>query len=222
MKVQRDKLQQYQKKITVIAARETEIARECLRRGDKKKALVALRRKKYQESLLANTDGQLERLEVLVNDVEFAKVQKDVLYGLQQGTSVLKMMQKEMGGVEAVERLLGEAEEARAYSKVRLRIKWRRQVHQRADAGTVGGERDAGGADVKCGRGRGGRGVGGVGAAGQWGQRGCYGQDGRIARGTDYRAAEERVTEREVGEEGEGAGGRGDVGGVMEWDENAF
>jgi charged multivesicular body protein 6 len=118
MKVQRDKLQQYQKKITVITIREKEVARECLRRGDKRRALLALRRKKYQETLLANTDKQLEQLEMLVLDVEFSRVQKDVLYGLKQGTMVLKQMQKEMGGIDQVEKLLAEGEEAKAYQKV--------------------------------------------------------------------------------------------------------
>jgi charged multivesicular body protein 6 len=117
MKTQRDKLHQYQKKITVVTDRETEIARECLRRGDKRKALLALRRKKYQESLLQKTDAQLAQLEILTNDVEFALIQKDVMYGLQQGTAVLKEIHKEMGGVEGVEKLLGESEEAREYQK---------------------------------------------------------------------------------------------------------
>lgn len=119
MKNQRDRLHQYQKRITIITDRETQIAKECLRRGDKKRALLALRRKKYQESLLAKTDAQLGQLEVLTSDVEFALVQKDVLFGLQQGTAVLKEMHKEMGGVEEVEKLLGESEEAQAYTKVR-------------------------------------------------------------------------------------------------------
>ena len=44
-------------------------------------------------------------------------MQKDVLYGLQQGTSVLKQIQKEIGGIEQVEKLLGENEEARAYQR---------------------------------------------------------------------------------------------------------
>lgn len=118
MKTQRDKLQQYQKKITIVTARETEIAKECLRKGKKEKALVALRRKKYQETLLSKTDAQLEQLEILVNDIEFARVQKDVLYGLQQGTVVLKQIHKEMGGVEGVEKLLSDNEEARVYQKV--------------------------------------------------------------------------------------------------------
>ena len=118
MKNQRDKLQQYQKRITIITDRETEIARECLKRGDKKKALLALRRKKYQESLLQKTDQQLAQLEILTNDVEFALVQKDVLFGLQQGITVLNQIHKEMGGIEKVEQLLSDTAEAQAYQRV--------------------------------------------------------------------------------------------------------
>ncbi|KAF2729748.1 SNF7 family protein [Polyplosphaeria fusca] len=117
MKTQRDKLHQYKKRITVITDRETDIARECLRRGDEKKAKLALRRKKYQQTLLEKTDAQLAQLEILTSDVEFALVQKDVLFGLQQGTQVLKEIHKEMGGIENVEKLLGESEEARAYQQ---------------------------------------------------------------------------------------------------------
>ncbi|KAF1838041.1 Snf7-domain-containing protein [Decorospora gaudefroyi] len=117
MKNQRDKLRQYQKRITVLTDREKEIAKECLAKGDTNKAKLALRRKKYQESLLSKTDAQLAQLEILTSDVEFALVQKDVLYGLQQGTAVLKEIHKEMGGIENVEKLLGENEEARAYQE---------------------------------------------------------------------------------------------------------
>ena len=117
MKNQRDKLRQYQKRITVITTRETEIAKECLARGDKAKALLALRRKKYQESLLSKTDSQLDQLEKLTSSVEFALVQKDVLYGLQQGTVVLKQINKEMGGLEGVEKMMEENEEARKYQQ---------------------------------------------------------------------------------------------------------
>lgn len=118
LKNQRDKLHQYQRKVTVLTDRETEIAKECLARNDRRRALLALRRKKYQESLLAKTDGQLAQLEQLTGQVEFALVQKDVLYGLQQGTQVLQTINKEMGGIEHVERLMGESEDARAYQEV--------------------------------------------------------------------------------------------------------
>ncbi|KAJ4368474.1 Vacuolar protein sorting-associated protein 20 [Neocucurbitaria cava] len=117
MKNQRDKLRQYQKRITVLTDREKEIAKECLAKGNTDKAKLALRRKKYQESLLSKTDAQLAQLEQLTSDVEFALVQKDVLFGLQEGTRVLKEIHREMGGIENVEKLLGENEEARAYQE---------------------------------------------------------------------------------------------------------
>ena len=117
MKNQRDRLHQYQQRITLITDRETAVARECLARGDKAKALLALRRKKFQETLLAKTDAQLETLEQLTSNVEFSLVQKDVVYGLQQGTHVLKQIHAEMGGIEKVEKLMGETEDARAYQK---------------------------------------------------------------------------------------------------------
>ncbi|KAI9856637.1 MAG: Vacuolar protein sorting-associated protein 20 [Vezdaea acicularis] len=115
MKNQRDKLHKYQKKISVLTDRETAIAREMLSKGDKKRALLALRRKQYQVSLLAKTDAQLEQLEKLTSSVEFALVQKDVLFGLQQGTNVLNEIHREMGGIDQVEKIMGENEEARAY-----------------------------------------------------------------------------------------------------------
>ncbi|KAH6683282.1 Snf7 family [Halenospora varia] len=117
MKNQRDKLHQYQRRITVLTDREKAIAKEMLAKGDKPKALLALRRKKYQESLLAKTDAQLEQLEKLTSSVEFALVQKDVVFGLQQGTNVLKEIHKEMGGLEHVEKLMGETAEAVAYQQ---------------------------------------------------------------------------------------------------------
>ncbi|RKF71991.1 Charged multivesicular body protein 6 [Golovinomyces cichoracearum] len=117
MKNQRDKLHQYQRRITVLTDRETEIARQMLVKGDKRKAKLALRRKKYQESLLAKTDAQLEQLEILTRSVEFALVQKDVIYGLQQGTSVLETIHKEIGGIQHVEKLMGDTTEAITYQK---------------------------------------------------------------------------------------------------------
>ncbi|CAK7232600.1 Vacuolar protein sorting-associated protein 20 [Sporothrix curviconia] len=115
LKIQRDKLHQYQRRVTVLTNRETDIAREMLAKGDKKRALLALRRKKYQESLLAKTDAQLEQLEKLTSNVEFALIQKDVVFGLQQGTKVLQEIHREMGGLAHIEKLMGDTADAIAY-----------------------------------------------------------------------------------------------------------
>jgi charged multivesicular body protein 6 len=120
LKNQRDKLHQYQKRVIVLTDRETAIAKQCLARNDRRRALLALRRKKYQESLLAKTDAQLEQLEQLTGQVEFALVQKDVVYGLQQGTQVLRAINKEMGGIQGIEKLMGETDDARSYQEVKV------------------------------------------------------------------------------------------------------
>lgn len=67
MKIQRDKLKQYQRRIQTVLNRESEIARQCLKQGDKRRALLALRQRKYQETLLTKTDDQLMTLEQLVS-----------------------------------------------------------------------------------------------------------------------------------------------------------
>ena len=66
MKIQRDKIKIYQKRIQVVLDREHEIAKQCLQNGDKSRARLALRRRKYQEQLLSKADAQLDTLEQLV------------------------------------------------------------------------------------------------------------------------------------------------------------
>ncbi|THH04158.1 hypothetical protein EW145_g5731 [Phellinidium pouzarii] len=116
LKLQRDKLKQYQKKIQTVLDREHEIARQHLRAGNKQRAVVALRKRKYQESQLAKSDSQLESLEQLVATIEFSLVQASVLHGLKQGNDVLKAIHKDMNP-ESVERLLDETAEAQAYQR---------------------------------------------------------------------------------------------------------
>lgn len=122
-----------------------------MRDGNKQKALLALRKKKYQESLLAKTDQQLAQLEALTSDVEFALVQKDVVFGLKQGTAVLKAIHKEMGGLEKVELIMGESEEAQAYQKVSIHFSIYINVCSMLANACVGSQRDAGRQNVEPG-----------------------------------------------------------------------
>ncbi|GAA6057224.1 hypothetical protein JCM3770_003271 [Rhodotorula araucariae] len=116
LKLQRDKLKQYQRRIEVVLAREREIAAESLRQGNKHRALIALRQKKYQETLLSQTDSQLETLQKLVQSIEFSLVEKDVLFGLKQGNEVLKQLNKEMD-LATVEKLMDDTREGIAYQE---------------------------------------------------------------------------------------------------------
>jgi division protein CdvB (Snf7/Vps24/ESCRT-III family) len=66
LKLQRDKLKQYSKRIQIVLNREKELAKEALASGDKQRALLILRRRKYQEQVLVKADQQLATLEQLV------------------------------------------------------------------------------------------------------------------------------------------------------------
>ena len=66
LKKQRDKLKQYQKKIEGNLESDRQLAKRLLKEGKKDRAKLMLRKKKYQESLLARTDGQLDNLGEIV------------------------------------------------------------------------------------------------------------------------------------------------------------
>ena len=66
LKVQRDRLRKFQVKNDAIVTRETAIARELLRKGQKERARLVLRKKKYHENLIQQTYGKLANLEELV------------------------------------------------------------------------------------------------------------------------------------------------------------
>ncbi|KAJ3300691.1 Vacuolar protein sorting-associated protein 20 [Borealophlyctis nickersoniae] len=114
LKIQRDKLKQYQKKIHTVLDREVEVAKHHLRQGDQGRALLALKKKKYQERLLAQTDQQLLNLEQLTGQIEYALVEQDIMRGLAQGNEVLKEIHKEMS-LDAVQKLMDDTADAIAY-----------------------------------------------------------------------------------------------------------
>ncbi|KIK46418.1 hypothetical protein CY34DRAFT_76064 [Suillus luteus UH-Slu-Lm8-n1] len=133
LKLQRDKLKQYQKKIQVVLDREHEIAKAHLATGQKDRAVIALRRRKYQQSLLLKTDSQMENLEQLVSTIEFSLVEVSVLHGLKQGNEVLQEIHREMS-IESVEKLMDETQEAREYQREIGDLLANRLTHDEEDA----------------------------------------------------------------------------------------
>ncbi|CAG8600094.1 1449_t:CDS:2 [Ambispora leptoticha] len=116
LKIQRDRLKQYQKKIQLVIDKENELAKAAILRNDKRRALLALKKKKYQQQLLDKTDEQLLNLDELTQSVEFAVVQKEVMAGLSRGNEILNELNKEVS-LEKVEKLMEDTEDAIAYQK---------------------------------------------------------------------------------------------------------
>ncbi|KAF3700106.1 Charged multivesicular body protein 6 [Channa argus] len=116
LKQQRDKLKQYQKRITLQVEKERLLARQLLKDGRKEKALLLLKKKRYQDQLLAKTENQISNLESIVQDIEFMQIEMKVIEGLKIGNDCLKSMHEIMS-IEDVERILDESQESIEYQR---------------------------------------------------------------------------------------------------------
>ncbi|NXP79212.1 CHMP6 protein, partial [Ramphastos sulfuratus] len=113
---QRDKLKQYQKRISQNLERERALARQLLKDGKKEKAMLLLKKKRYQEQLLDKTENQISNLERMVQDIEFTQIEMKVIEGLKIGNECLNKMHQVMS-IEEVERIIGETQEAVEYQR---------------------------------------------------------------------------------------------------------
>ncbi|XP_008553024.1 charged multivesicular body protein 6 [Microplitis demolitor] len=104
LKQARDKIKHYQKRIEQNIEKDRELAKKLIQSGRKERALSLLRKKKFQEQVLSNTDSQLENLERMVHDLEFAQVEAKVLDGLKIGNTALKKLHEilSIGEIEKV------------------------------------------------------------------------------------------------------------------------
>uniref|UniRef100_A0A8B9QXH4 Charged multivesicular body protein 6 n=1 Tax=Anas platyrhynchos TaxID=8839 RepID=A0A8B9QXH4_ANAPL len=109
LKQQRDKLRQYQKRISLNMERERALARQLLKEGKKEKALLLLKKKRYQEQLLDRTDNQISNLERMVQDIEFTQIEMKVIEGPENRQRVMS--------IEEVERIIGETQDAVEYQR---------------------------------------------------------------------------------------------------------
>eukprot|EP00026_Physarum_polycephalum_P016667 Phypoly_transcript_17630.p1 GENE.Phypoly_transcript_17630~~Phypoly_transcript_17630.p1 ORF type:complete len:212 (+),score=61.27 Phypoly_transcript_17630:108-743(+) len=114
LKVQRDKLKQYHIKINAVIERETEIIKQCMKENKKKQAMIALKKKKYQEGLLEKSQQQLDNIQTMVDSVEFTIMERKVFESLKEGNKTLNALHSEMS-VEDVEDLMAETADAIAY-----------------------------------------------------------------------------------------------------------
>ncbi|XP_014282809.1 charged multivesicular body protein 6-A [Halyomorpha halys] len=110
IKQQRDKLKQYQIRIESKLESDRILAKKLLSNGQKERAKLLLKKKRYQEQLLLQTDGQLENLEKMIQDLEYSKVEMRILEGLKVGNEALKKMNEAMN-IDEIERIMEETAE---------------------------------------------------------------------------------------------------------------
>uniref|UniRef100_A0A8C7UL05 Charged multivesicular body protein 6b n=1 Tax=Oncorhynchus mykiss TaxID=8022 RepID=A0A8C7UL05_ONCMY len=127
LKQQRDKLKQYQKRITLQLEKERNLAKQLLKDGKKEKALLLLKKKRYQDQLLDKTENQISNLERMCQDIEFAQIEMKVVEGLKVGNDCLKSLHEAMS-IEDVERIMDETQEGIEYQRVRSPLSFYRSI----------------------------------------------------------------------------------------------
>lgn len=75
-----------------------------------RRAKLLLRKKRYQEQLLQKTDGQLENLERMTHDLEFAQIELEVVEGLKHGNEALKKVHEALD-IADIEKIMEETRE---------------------------------------------------------------------------------------------------------------
>ncbi|XP_074106090.1 vacuolar protein sorting 20 [Cotesia typhae] len=110
LKQARDKIKTYQRRIEQNLEKDRELAKKLLQSGRKERALSLLRKKKFQEQVLTKTDKQLENLERMVHDIEFAQIETKVIDGLKIGNSALKMLHNVLS-IDEIEKVMDETRE---------------------------------------------------------------------------------------------------------------
>ncbi|VDK20718.1 unnamed protein product [Taenia asiatica] len=114
LKQQRDELKRYSRRINNSIEKDTATIKELVSRKQKQRALLLLKKKKYQEKLLEQSEQHLTTVEGLINDLEFAQVQVQVVESLRKGNEALKKL-NDLMKLEDVEKILSDAQEAQDY-----------------------------------------------------------------------------------------------------------
>ncbi|XP_076761187.1 vacuolar protein sorting 20 [Xylocopa sonorina] len=110
LKQTRDKIKQYQRRIEQNLEKERLMAKKLIQNKQKDRALLLLRKKKFQEQILSKTDGQLENLEHMVHDLEYAQVEIKVIDGLKVGNAALKKLH-DLLSIDEIEKVMDETRE---------------------------------------------------------------------------------------------------------------
>jgi len=114
LKQQRDQLNKHKKQKELLLEKERQIIKELLKQDKKDKARKLLKKKRYLENLLSQCDGQLETIQQMIDSIEFAQIEIEVVNKLKFGNESLKALNR-LFSLEDVERIMDETAEAVEY-----------------------------------------------------------------------------------------------------------
>uniref|UniRef100_A0A914Z991 Charged multivesicular body protein 6 n=1 Tax=Panagrolaimus superbus TaxID=310955 RepID=A0A914Z991_9BILA len=121
LKLQRDKMRQAYRRYEKNLLKEKEMAKELLKQGRKDRALLMLKRKRYQESIMDRIAKQMDNIDSMVSELETAQLNKDVLEKLKQGNEALQLINQTFS-IEDAEKIMDDTREAAEYQEEMSKI----------------------------------------------------------------------------------------------------
>jgi len=115
LKRQRDQLNKHKKQKELLLEKERQVIKELLKQDKKDKARKLLKKKRYLENLLSQCDGQLDTVQQMIDSIEFAQIEVEVVNKLKFGNESLKKLNA-VFSVDDVERIMDETREAVEYA----------------------------------------------------------------------------------------------------------
>lgn len=116
LKFTRDKVKTFLKKLESNIKACKDAVKACIQNKDKSKALLALKKQKYLEKNFESGQNQLMNIEQIINDVEQAQIQRDVVKAMKQGTDFLKQVNEQLN-INDVEKLMADTADAIEYQQ---------------------------------------------------------------------------------------------------------
>jgi len=112
LKGQKDQIVRQKRKIQQKLTKDEEAARALVKSGKKEQAMLVLRKKKQHQQLVDTCENHLLKLDDLIEQVEMAKVTKEVVEALASGTQTLKKLQQEIGSADHVAKIMDDTADA--------------------------------------------------------------------------------------------------------------
>jgi len=108
LKTQRDQLVGQRKRVDKMVAKDTETVKVLMEKGDKTRAMMALKKRKLHEQMVLDCENHVTNLDSLIMNIEVAQQQKEIVEALAEGVKTLKRVKEEIGGADYVEKLMDE------------------------------------------------------------------------------------------------------------------
>ena len=111
LKIERDNIIKYRKRLEMSSFTETKAAKMQLSKSKRERAIQCLQKRKFLDMQIENLDGMLLNIEKIISTLEIANIQQNVIRAIKSGNDMLKLLNESVT-LDNVKKLMNESHEA--------------------------------------------------------------------------------------------------------------